>query len=136
MPAAFEEIQAFIAARLSHPVSEHTESDGTLVLTGGDPPEVVVRITPASVVVAEYSLRWEGPLTARVRPIVIGSVRWGRLSEEGAMQAIKALITAARNVRMAKFRTCAICGERNAPEWMHDDTLCEGCAEGHFDVVH
>ena len=136
MSAAFEEIQAFIAARLTQPVVEHTENDGTHVLTGGNPPEVVVRITPASVVVGEYSMRWEGPLTVRVRPIIIGSVRWGRLSIEGAMQAIAALITAARNVRMAKFRTCAICGERNAPEWMHDDTICDGCAEGHFDVVH
>ena len=97
---------------------------------------MIVRLTPRSAVVAEYSLRWQGPHTAIVKPIQIGSVRWTRGSEEDVMRAVKALITVARNTRLAKFRTCSMCGERNPPEWMHGEAVCEGCAEGQLGVVH
>src|SRR5215203_669820 len=70
VPAAFEELIAFIAAQLSRPVTQHDENN-TLVFTGGDPPEVIVRLTPLAVVVAEYSLEWQGPHTAIVVPITI-----------------------------------------------------------------
>jgi len=53
---------------------QHQENN-TLVFTGGDPPEVMVRLTPGAVVVAEYSLEWQGPHTAIVVPITIGSVQ-------------------------------------------------------------
>jgi hypothetical protein len=53
------------------------------------------------------------------------------------MRAVKALITAARNVRISKFRLCSVCGERNPSEWIHDaEGVCQGCAERELWVVH
>ena len=52
------------------------------------------------------------------------------------MRAVKALITAARTTRLAKFRDCSICGRHNPPEWMHTDEVCQGCAEREQGVVH
>jgi hypothetical protein len=136
MSEAYEPLLAFIAAQLSRPVTQQEEANGTIVFTGGDPPEVIVRFTPGTVVVCEYSVTWQGPHTAVVVPITIGSVIWTRLPEEGAMRAVKALITVARNVRLSKFRVCTICDQRNPPEWMHDDEVCQGCADAEFGVVH
>jgi hypothetical protein len=136
MSTAYEPLLAFIAAQLPQPVKQHEEEDGTLVFTGGDPPEVIVRLTRSAVLVAEYSLQWRGPHTAIVKPIHIGSVRWGRVSEEGAMRVVKALITTARNTRLARFRVCSMCEQRNPPEGMHSDDVCQGCAERELGVVH
>jgi hypothetical protein len=78
MPESYEPLLAFIAAQLSRPVSQREEENGTLIFTGGHPPEVIVCLKAGIVVVAEYSLRWNGPHTATVRPITIGSVKWRR----------------------------------------------------------
>jgi hypothetical protein len=52
------------------------------------------------------------------------------------MRAVKALITAARNSRIAKFRTCSMCRGRKPPEWMHGDDVCQRCAERELGVVY
>jgi hypothetical protein len=136
MSEAYEPLLAFIAAQLSRPVTQQEEANGTIVFTGGDPPEVIVRFTPRTAVVCEYSVAWQAPPTALVVPITIGSVLWTRLPEEGAMRAVKALIKVARNVRLSKFRVCSMCVQRNPPEWMHDDEVCQRCAEQELGVVH
>jgi hypothetical protein len=134
MPVSYEPLLAFIEAQLSQPVERQETDDGTLVLTGGDPPRGHRAPHAQKRVVTEFSLRWQGPYTATVKPIQIGSVRWSRGSEGDVMRAVGALITAARNVRLAKFRTCSMCGERNPPERMHTDSICQGCAERELGV--
>lgn len=136
MPPGFEELHAYIAAQLARPVSQDFADDGSVVLTSGDPCEVIVRLTKATVTVAEYSIRSTGPHAPFVAPIVVGTVKWRRVSPESAMHAVKSLIVAARDSRLAKFRTCQTCSERNPPEWMYDDELCQACAESRFGVVH
>ena len=34
------------------------------------------------------------------------------------------------------FGVCAECGERNPQGWMHDEALCQSCAEANHGVVH
>jgi hypothetical protein len=132
----YEPLLAFIEAQLSQPVERQETEDGTLAFTGGDPPEVIVRLTPRSVVVAEYSLRWQGPYTAVVKPIQIGSVRWGRGSEGDVMRAVGALITVARNIRLSKFRPARFAGSGTVPSSCTPTGICQGCAERELGVVH
>ena len=136
MSAPYEALLAFIAAQLPQPVRQDEEEDGVMVLTGGQPPEVIVRLLPAAAIVSEYSVTWERPQMPVVKPLSMGSVKWRRMSEEDAMRAVKALITAARNSRLARFRLCSVCGQRHPPEWMHSRDICIGCAERESDVVH
>ena len=127
MSSTYEPLLAFIAAQLPKPVRQVEEEDGTIVFTGGDPPEVVVRLTASSVVVSEYSV---------AQPIVIGSVKWPRVSEDGAMRVVRALMVAAREARRLKFSTCEMCARLLPPEWMHSADLCRGCADRQVPVVH
>ena len=34
------------------------------------------------------------------------------------------------------FRVCRECEQRNPVGWMHDDRICQGCAEANHGVVH
>ena len=136
MPAAYEEILAYILAQLDEPVEQHDTDDGSVVMTSGDPGEVIVRLSATQVLVAEYAAEWQTPYEAVVEPIPIGSVNWPVISPEAAMRSIKALMGAAREARLAKFRTCTMCEQRTAPEWMHSEEVCQPCAERELGVVH
>lgn len=136
MPAAYEEILALILAQLSEAVEQHEDDEGSVVITGGDPGEVVVHLSATQVIVAEYAVDWETPDEAVIDPIPTGGVNWTVVSSDGAMRCIKALITAAREARLAKFRTCTRCEERTPPEWMHSDELCQECAEQDLGLIH
>jgi hypothetical protein len=47
------------------PVREATHLDGSLVMIGGDPGEIVVRVSGDKLTVSSVSVRWEGPHTCR-----------------------------------------------------------------------
>lgn len=136
MPAAYEEILAFILAQLNDPVEQHETDDGAVVMTSGDPGEVIVRLSSAQVLVAEYAAEWQTPYEAAIEPVPIGSVNWSVISPEAAMRSIKALMGAAREARLSKYSTCTICEQRTAPEWMHSEDVCRPCAERDREVVH
>lgn len=136
MAAAFEELLAFIAAQLPTPVQQDFQDDGSVLFVGGEPGEVVVRLTPDTVTVAEYSSRWSTPYTPTVEPIEIGVFNWTAVSGDAAMRVVKTLIAAAREARLAKFATCVVCAQRRPPEWMDDDDVCQACAERTGGVVH
>jgi hypothetical protein len=121
---------------LAAPVREETQLDGSVVMVGGDPGEVIVRVGAAKVSVAVFSIRWEGPHTPVVRPIHFATLSWRRLPASTLMMTLHGLIRAAREVRTAKYRRCERCGEMNPPEWMHDEKTCQSCAEQHLGVVH
>lgn len=46
------------------------------------------------------------------------------------------VIEGARAAGIAQRQTCRYCGESFNPGWMHDDDVCQGCAEKHLGVVH
>jgi hypothetical protein len=132
----FEQLIAFLTTHLPAPVEQEQDASGNIVFTGGAPGEVVARLTETSVIVEEFAIRWETPSRPSVSPRRVGLVKWRRLPESAVMNVVGQLIKGARDMRLAKYRTCESCGKTNPPEWMHGDELCHGCAEAEWGVVH
>ena len=65
----------------------------------------------------------------------VGSVVWRRIPNPNAISAVRSLIDAARESRLAKFSICSQCDQRKPPELMLDDDVCHACAERHLGVV-
>ena len=135
-PERFEQLIAFLGSNLPAPVERQEDVDGSLRFTGGDPPEVVVVLTDSSVVVSQFSGVWESPFTFSARPRRVGVVKWRRLPENPLLNAIAALVKGAREARLASFETCQYCGQRTAPEWLHDEGVCQACADQHSGAIH
>jgi hypothetical protein len=121
---------------LPEPVRQETQLDGDVVLVGGDPGEVIVRIGGSKVSIAVYSVRWEGPHTPVVRPKQLATLNWKRLPASRTMMELHSLIESAVEIRRSKYGKCVRCGETNPPEWMHDENTCQSCAERYLGVVH
>lgn len=136
MPPAFEEWLAFLSAQLPQPVAQDPAADGSIYFTGGHPGEVIVRLTRSTITVWEYAVRWEGPHTPIVQPIRIGSLAWRHIAADSGFSAARALMHAALESRRSKFRVCVRCEKQTPPEWMHDDEICQSCAERHVGVVY
>ena len=136
VPERYEQLIAFLGSNLPAPVERHEEMDGSIRFTGGDPPEVVVVLTESSVVVSQFSGVWESPFTFSAKPRRVGMVKWRRLPENALLAAITALIKGAREGRQATFQTCQYCGQRTAPEWLHDEGVCQSCADQHSGAIH
>jgi hypothetical protein len=123
----FDEWLAYITTHLPQPVSQEIAPDGSTYFTGGEPAEVIVRLTTSAVTVWEYAVSGE-PHSPAVQPIRVGSVVWRRIRNTHAISAVHSLIEAARVSRQSKFSICSHCDERKPPESMYDDTLCQSCA--------
>ena len=70
----WEALLTSIRHELPQPVHEEAVRDGSVVLVGGEPGEVVVRLTRSNATVSEYALSWAGPGDPMVRPVVFGTV--------------------------------------------------------------
>jgi hypothetical protein len=121
---------------LPAPVHEETQLDGTLVMKGGDPGEVIVRVSGSKVSVAAFSVRWEGPHTPVVRPKHFATLSWKRVPASTLFMTLHGLVRSVCEARKARYRRCERCGELKPPEWMHDQKTCQSCAERHLGVVH
>jgi hypothetical protein len=135
-PERFEQLIAFLGSNLPAPVDRQEDVDGSIRFTGGDPPEVIVVLTDSSVVVSQFAGVWESPFTFSARPRRVGVVKWRRLPENALLNAIAALVKGAREARLASFETCQYCGQRTAPEWLHDEGVCQACADQHSGAIH
>jgi hypothetical protein len=132
----YEQLIAFLGSQLPAPVEQQPGDDESIYFTGGSPAEVVVHLTQTSVVVAEFAGVWDTADSFVVRPRRVGLVKWRRLSETAVMHALSSLIKGAREIRLARYRTCRHCNQNNPPEWLFADDLCHGCAGQQRDVVH
>jgi hypothetical protein len=132
----FEQLIAFLESQLPGPVDQQTASDGSMIFTGGSPAEVVVQLDDSSVVVSEYSGLWKLPNRFMVKPRRIGLLKWRRMPETSMMNALSALIKGARETRLGRYRPCSVCGEKNPPEALYADDICETCADLSHTVVH
>jgi hypothetical protein len=121
---------------LPQPVDQETARDGSVVLVGGDPGEVVVRLTRSAVLVSEYAVECQGPHDLTVRPITFGVLRWRRMPEVHTLAALQTLVRAARDSRRAKYRTCGYCESSTPPEALHNDQVCQECARKHLGIVY
>jgi hypothetical protein len=129
-PLAWHALVASLAHELPQPVTHETALDGATLFVGGDPGEVVVRLTDDVLTVSEFAVEWQGPHTPVTRPVELGRVHWAWLPGVEAMSVLNALIEAARRSRRAKYRRCGACEQVKPPEWMHDEDVCQDCAEG------
>jgi hypothetical protein len=132
----FEQLIAFLGSQLPSPVDPQTASDGSMVFTGGAPGEVVAHLTATSVTISEYAGVWESPDHFVVTPRRVGLLEWRRLPETAMMHALSALIKGAREMRLARYRPCAICDTLHPPEALTSDDVCPWCSETPRDVVH
>jgi hypothetical protein len=121
---------------LPGPVREEKSLDGSVVLVGGDPGEAIVRVGRKKLSIAVYSVRWEGPHTPTVKPQHLATLSWRRLPATTLLMTLHGLARAAKDIRTATYRRCERCGETKPPEWMHDGSTCQSCAERHLGVVY
>ncbi len=130
-PLEWEELLVSVGHELPQPVREETVSDGSTIMVGGDPAEVVVRLTGSSLTVSEYSVEGPGPLDAVPAPVKLGTLHWPRLPGVLALRVIAVLVAAARDLRRSTYVTCIVCERLQPPEAMHDDETCRSCAQTH-----
>ena len=134
--ARYEQLIAFLDSQLPSPVDQQTDRDGALQFIGGDPPEVVALLTTSSVVVFEFGGEWESSFKVLAKPKRVGLLKWRRLPETALWTALSALIRGARDARLARFQVCRHCERKTAPEWLHDEGVCQSCAELHSGAIH
>ena len=135
-PERYEQLIAYLASQLPSPVEQRETDDESIQFTAGDPPEVVAVLTQRSISVYEFAGVWESPFSFTVKPRRVGVLKWRRLPENSLLAALSALIKGARDMRLASFQTCQYCGRRTPPEWLHDDGVCQACADQHSGAVH
>jgi hypothetical protein len=136
VPERYEQLIAFLDSNLPSPVDRQEAADGSIQFIGGEPAEVVVSLTDTSVIVSEFSGVWDSPFTFVARPRRVGVVKWRRLPETALLNALTALVKGAREARLSRFEMCRYCGRITAPEWMHDDGVCQACADQHSGAIH
>ena len=135
MQEGYEQLLAYLESQLPRPVDRQDEPDEIHFLAG-DPPEVMVTLTPLIVVVSEFAGEWDGPGSFRVAPVRMGVVHWPHLPENELLDAVAALVKAARRARLSRYETCRHCGVVTAPEWMHDVGVCQACAADVGGLIH
>ena len=135
-PERYEQLIAFLESNLPAPVDRQETPDGSVQFISGEPAEVVVSLTETSVLVSEFSGVWESPFTFAARPRRVGVLKWRRLQETALFNALAVLIKGAREMRLSRFHVCRYCGRSTAPEWMHDDGVCQACADQHSGAIH
>ena len=135
-PERYEQLLAFLDSNLPSPVDRQENADGSVQFIGGEPAEVVVSLTETSVLVSEFAGIWETPFTFAPRPRRVGVLKWRRLPETALFNALSVLIKGAREVRQSRFQPCRYCARSTAPEWMHDDGVCQACADQHSGAIH
>ena len=132
----FEQLIAFLSSHLPEPVDQQPDGTGGIVFTGGSPGEVIAHLTDSIVVIAEFRVRWENPGTPVVKARRVGVLKWRRLPETALMNAVASLIKGAREMRLARYRTCRFCGTSTPPEWLQSEDVCQTCAEREPGTVH
>ena len=132
----FEQLIAYLGSNLPSPVEQQVDAEGSVQFIAGEPPEVVATLTSSSVEVSQFAGFWETPFKFTAKPRRIGLLKWRRLPENALLDALAALIKGAREARLASFRICQYCDRKTAPEWLHDDQVCQSCADMHSGAIH
>ncbi len=136
VPERFEQLIAYLGSHLPSPVEQQVDGEGSVQFVGGEPAEVVALLTQSSVVISQFSGYWETPFKFTAKPRRIGVLKWRRLPENALLDALAALIKGAREARLSSFQICQYCERKTAPEWLHDDRVCQSCADMHSGAIH
>ena len=85
---------------------------------------------PSELVLRVKTIKWEGPHTPVAEWITARTIT-GSLTDSEVQDSVRALLA-----DRSFFGKCEECGERNPMGWMHNPSLCQGCAEGNHGVVY
>jgi len=124
-PEGWEEWVAFLTTHLPEPIEQEVVPRGVVFFTAGDPPEVVVRLSPSSITVSTCASESERHAP---RPERLGTIVWRRLPAGRVMALVAELIASARERRQATYRQCFYCEKMKPPEQMHEEDVCVECA--------
>ncbi len=120
-----EKLKGLLADLLPQPVTSGKE------IIAGDPPEVAVKLSDAGIIIAPYRAGWVSPYELKTIVSNADLVAWNDLP--GTTKQLKAFLSlridAARKSRKATFKNCTLCYKTTHPEWMHDESICQTCAE-------
>ncbi len=97
-----------------------THQDGLII--GGEPGEVVVRISANEIAVAAYAAVWDSQ-EPRLAPKA-----WKSFPMTAKPERVARAIIKARARRLGTYQWCPECGTVQPPVWMSDG-MCQGCAE-------
>ena len=128
-PLEWEQLLVSLRHGLPQPVREDVALDGSTMMIGGDPPEVIVRVTGSSLTVSEFAVEWPGPHDVVPSPVELGTLIWPLLPGVQAMRIVAALIAAARDLRRSTYTECRLCERSLPPEAMRDGEVCLRCAQ-------
>ena len=91
---------------------------------------VRVERTEKEVQIFVREIRWEGPHTPISTWVIFTSLP--DTASEVAIEKATARILEDDGY----FQVCNECGERKPLGWMHDGTICQGCAVANHGIVH
>ena len=86
--------------------------------------------TKCSTVVEVAQIEWEGPHT----PITKWSMYKELSHDVTESDLIRTKNTLLKDSKY--FLTCDVCNRLNPRGWMHNDTMCDSCAETELGIVH
>lgn len=129
-PEGWEDWLAFFGARLPSPVRREEHESGAVTFVAGDPPLVVVRLAHGVIHVARVIRIARRAGSRVVNHRWIGRIAWRHLPGRRAVPLVEHIVAAARELRLATYRTCFVCNRRLPREWMAEDEVCRRCARG------
>ena len=135
MREGYEQLLAYLESQLPRPVDRQDHAEETHFMAG-DPPEVMVTLTPSIVVVSEFSGERDAPGSFRITPIRLGVIHWPHVPENQLLDAVAALLKAARHARLSRFKPCRLCDVLTAPEWLHESGICQECGKDVGGLIH
>lgn len=96
--------------------------------------EVGAAVHPSGVFVGWIDVAWPDPGTpaAVLRSVIHLPTPLDELPRSDLCAAFRT----ARNERARRVRVCTVCGDSVVPGHMHDEHVCQGCAERDHGVVH
>ncbi len=120
---------------LPEPVTRIEAAGGGVLLSGGEPGLVVLRLNPAAVRVAVFAQKWWGAKAVLVDETLV-ALPWGRLptDERAAREVVGHCVQAAIALRKSRYFQCQRCAKPRPPEWLHANRAgpdpCQMCGLG------
>ena len=125
---AFKILEAFPGAK-----AERTADVIQIGIGGyGDETGVIVILAHDLVEVRFPEIQWRGPHSLLSVP-----KKWQRLEGKKLQDtSLIEFIHAAQDKRRKAFRYCKYCEKSKPAGWMHNQDVCDGCAEKYLGIIH
>lgn len=124
-----------IRERLMEPRTEATSEEGTLLFSGGHPPDVLIALSGSTIQIAIYDPD-AGTSSPPADDQTIVSLNWQRLPAPHLVMSLNVALGSARELRFATFQHCKRCDALTAPEMLNEHVICETCNNRDLGVVY